>query len=75
MPKLGAKLGIKFVAGPYVLGSEHESQAVVETDKIETIDTFMLQSGMAQWNSVRVSTARGTQEALEELKTLPPSIH
>ena len=34
IPKLAQKLGIRFVAGPLVLGSAHESIAVVETDRI-----------------------------------------
>jgi len=40
-----------------VLGSEHESVAVVEADRVETVNDFIQLSGLIQWNSVRVSMA------------------
>jgi hypothetical protein len=75
IPELAAKLKIKFVAGPLILGMEHDGIAVVEADSVETVQEFILQSGLMQWNSVRVSSARTLQEAIEELKRVPPPLY
>ena len=42
MPKLAQKLGVKFLAGPLLLGSTHESLAVVEARNVETVDDMMM---------------------------------
>ena len=75
IPELAAKLKIKFVAGPLILGMEHDGIAVVEADSVETVQEFILQSGLMQWNSVRVSSARTLQEAIEEMKRVPPPLY
>ena len=75
MPKLAQKLGVKFVAGPYVLGAEHESVAVMEAESVEVIEDFLMQSGSIQWNSVKVSPAKLLQEALQDLDDCPPAIY
>ena len=75
LPQLAEKLKIKFVAGPLILGMEHDGIAVVEADSVETVQEFVLQSGLMQWNSVRVSAARGLQEAVEEMKRVPPPLY
>lgn len=75
MPKLAEKLGIKFVVGPLVLGAEHEAIAVLEAENVEAINDFILQSGMAQWNSIRVTMATPMGTALGELSSLPPPIY
>jgi hypothetical protein len=75
MPKLAQKLGVTFVAGPLVLGSEHASMAVVEAEKIETVNDFLLQSGLIQWNTVRVVTAKPLEESMKELEKAPPPIY
>jgi hypothetical protein len=54
---------------------EHEGITVVEADSVETVQEFILQSGLMQWNSVRVSAARGLQEAVEEMKRVPPPLY
>jgi len=75
LPQLAQKLRIRFLAGPLILGAEHEGVAVVEADKIETVQEFILQSGMVQWNSVRVSHAMSVQEAIESLEKVPPPLY
>lgn len=75
MPELAQKLKIKFMAGPLIIGMEHDGVAVVEADRVETVQEFILQSGLVQWNSVRVSSARTMQEALEEMKRVPPPLY
>src|SRR5713101_1088119 len=75
IPEVAAKLGVKVVIGPLILGSEHESVAVVESATIEKVVEFVEQAGMGQWNSVRVSPAQTMQEALGALQSMPPPIY
>lgn len=75
LPALAGKLGVKIIVGPLVLGAEHEAVAVVEADRIEAVQDFVVQSGMVQWNSVRVSAAQTMEESIKELSSLPPPIY
>lgn len=75
LPGLASRLGVKIVIGPLILGAEHENIAVVEADRIEAVDDFVLQSGLAQWNSVRVSSAQTMQQALADLDKIPPPLY
>jgi len=75
MPKLAQKLGVKFTAGPYVLGAEHETIAVMEAESVEVIEDFLMQSGLIQWNIVKVSPAKLLQDALQDLNDCPPAIY
>ena len=63
------------MAGPLILGMEHDGIAVVEAESVETVQEFILQSGLVQWDSVRVSSARTLQEAIEEMKRVPPPLY
>ena len=75
VPALAEKLGVKMVAGPVVLGAEHESVAVVEANGVEAVNEFVQQSGLIQWNSVRVSLAEPLQDAIARIDSLPPPIY
>jgi hypothetical protein len=48
LPQLADTLGIKFLAGPLIIGDEHEGIAVVEAERIETVGDFVRQSGLAR---------------------------
>ena len=75
IPKIAERLGVKMIAGPLVLGSEHEGLAIVESDRVETVNDFVDEAGLGQWNSVRVSTARSLPEAMGELTKLPAPLY
>ncbi len=45
IPKLAQDLGVTIVTGPLVLGSEHESIAIVEADRVESVNDFVQRSG------------------------------
>jgi uncharacterized protein with GYD domain len=75
IPKLAQKKGIKFLVGPLVIGSEHDGLAVVEANQLETVQDFVLQRGLVQWNSVRVSQAVPLDEALKQLDKVPPPLY
>jgi hypothetical protein len=71
IPKIAEGLGIKVVVGPLVLGSEHEGVVIVEADRIEAVNDFLLESGLIQWQTCRVSLAQTMADALGELSKVP----
>lgn len=71
MPALAARLGVKIVAGPFV-SREHISVVVVEAAKAEAVDQFISESGMAQWNSVRILPSLSMEEGMREVQALKP---
>jgi hypothetical protein len=71
MPAVADRLGIKMLAGPYVLGAEHETIAVVEADRVEAVNEFLQATGLMQWNSVKTSLAQHLQDAMGDLDKLP----
>ena len=75
IPKIAERLGINIVLGPLVLGAEHESVTVVETDKVETINDFLVETGLVQWQSTRVSLARPLPDALGEIERMPAALY
>jgi hypothetical protein len=75
IPKMAQKLGIRFVAGPLVLGSAHESIAVVETDRVETVEEFILQTGLMQWNTIHVYAAKTLEDSMKDMDKMPPPLH
>ena len=75
LPQLAQQLGVKIVAGPFVVGSEHEGLSVVEAEHDEAVRQLVQQSGLIQWNAIRISRAQPQEEALKELETMPPPIY
>jgi hypothetical protein len=75
LPQLAQQLGVKILTGPLILATEHETIAIVEAGSIETVEDFVLQSGLMQWNSVRVSSARPLQDAPAEFGKMPPPLY
>ncbi len=53
LPGLADKLGLKILTGPLALVTEHESFAVVEADRVEVVQEFLMLSGLMQWNVAR----------------------
>jgi hypothetical protein len=70
IPKIAQNVGVKIVAGPYV-SREHITVTIVEAKSGEDLDRFLLESRLAQWNSVRVVPSIPMQEALEEIASQP----
>jgi hypothetical protein len=71
IPALAKRLGVNLVAGPFV-SREHISVVVVEAAKAEAVDQFISESGLAQWNSVKVLPSLTMEEAMKEINTLKP---
>ncbi len=53
IPNLAKRHGIKVLSGPWV-NREHLTVMVVESEKSEALDQFISESGLAQWNRVRI---------------------
>jgi uncharacterized protein with GYD domain len=71
MPDLARKAGVKIVAGPLV-NREHVTVVVVEAAKVEALDQFISESGLSQWNSVRVLPSLMLEEAIKEVESIKP---
>jgi len=71
IPALAKRLGVNLVAGPFV-SREHISVVVVEAAKAEAVDQFISESGLAQWNSVRVLPSLTMEEGMREMNALKP---
>ncbi len=66
IPNIAKKLGVRLVAGPYV-SREHLSVIVVEAEKGQTLDQFIMESGLEQWNSVKVLPSLTIEEGMGEM--------
>ena len=75
VPKAAERLGVKLVVGPLVLGAEHEAVTVVEANTVEAVNDFLVETGLMQWNSARVSMAQPLPEALADMERMPPPLY
>jgi uncharacterized protein with GYD domain len=67
---LAEKHGVNIVAGPYA-NREHIVVTIVETDRAEALDSFVVESRLSQWNQVRILPSVPMQEAMQELQEAP----
>jgi len=68
IPNLAKKHNVKIVAGPYV-NREHLIVLVAECDRSEQLDKFIFDSGLEQWNSVRILPSQTMEAGMKELAT------
>ena len=71
VPDIAQRAGVQIVAGPFV-NREHVTVAIVEADKADDVDRFIVDSRLNQWNSVRVLPSLPIREAMEQLDSQPP---
>jgi hypothetical protein len=71
VPAVAERAGVKIVAGPYV-NHEHLTVAVVEADKAENVDQFIMGTRLNQWNAVRVLPSRPIEEGIKEVQESTP---
>jgi hypothetical protein len=67
IPSIAQKHGVNIVAGPFV-NREHMAVVIVETDRADGLDDFLVDSRLAQWNQVHILPSRSMQEALTEIQ-------
>jgi hypothetical protein len=67
IPAIGDKHGVKTVAGPFV-NQEHMVVVVVEAERSEDIDDFLVESRLAQWNQLHILPSRTMEEGIREIE-------
>jgi hypothetical protein len=67
IPGIAERNGVTIVAGPYV-NHEHLTVTVVEADKAENVDQFLIDTRLNQWNTVRVLPSRTIEEGMKEVQ-------
>jgi hypothetical protein len=65
------KAGVRIVAGPFI-NHEHLVVIIAEAQKVEAVDTFLEQSRLGHWNSVRVLPSLTIEEGMQHLRDQPP---
>lgn len=70
IPKIAEQAGVKIVAGPYV-NREHVTVSVIEAANGEDLDRFIVESRLAQWNSIRVLPSISMAQGIGELEDQP----
>jgi uncharacterized protein with GYD domain len=71
IPKIAEQAGVKIVSGPFV-NREHTVVTIVEAAKSEDLDRFILDSKIAQWNSVRVLPSIPIEQGLGQVQSSTP---
>jgi uncharacterized protein with GYD domain len=66
IPSLAGKHGVTILAGPYA-NREHTVVVIVETENSEALDTFLVDTRLAQWNTVRILPSLPMEEAMREI--------
>ena len=68
IPSIAQKHGVNIVAGPFV-NREHMAVVIVETDRADGLDDFLVDSRLAQWNQVHILPSRSLPEAMTEIQS------
>ncbi len=66
IPKLAEQNQVKILAGPFV-SREHVAVVIVEADRAESLDNFLMESRLPQWNRVRVLPSLPMDQAMQEV--------
>ncbi|HVT42700.1 MAG TPA: hypothetical protein VHD39_06920 [Acidimicrobiales bacterium] len=66
IPGIADKNGVKLLAGPFI-NREHLTVVIAETERAEDLDAFILEAGLAQWNTVRVLPSHTMDVGMKEM--------
>src|SRR5262245_17799000 len=67
IPNIAQRNGVKIVAGPLV-NREHMVVTVVEADRSESVDRFLSESRLMQWNRIHILPSLSMEEGLKEIQ-------
>ena len=67
IPGIADKHGVNIVAGPFA-NREHTVVVIVETDRPEALDTFLVETQLTQWNTVRILPSIPMEDAMREIE-------
>jgi uncharacterized protein with GYD domain len=71
VPDMAKRLGVKIVAGPFA-NREHLLVTIVEAQKAEAVDDFIVESGISQWNKVRVLPSMTLEDGIKQMDRQKP---
>lgn len=71
--KLAQKLGINFVTQALV-NDEHMVVCILEAPEADLLTEFINQSGMQQWNSVKIIPSTPIEDAIKRYEHVKPII-
>jgi predicted RecB family endonuclease len=71
IPQLAEQLGVE-IGTLRIFGPDHIILAVVESDDIDSVRNFALQSGMMQWNTVKIHATYSIEEAVAMIDEVEP---
>ncbi len=66
IPAIADKHGVKIVAGPFI-NREHLTVVIAEAERAEALDAFVVESRLAQWNTVRVIPSHPMEVGMQEI--------
>jgi len=66
IPGIAEKHSVNILAGPFV-NREHIAVVIVEADRADDVDEFLLESRLPQWNSVRVLPSKPIDQGMQEI--------
>jgi hypothetical protein len=67
IPKIAEQAGVTLVSGPFV-NREHTVVVIVEAAKSEDLDRFILESRLAQWNTIRILPSLPIDEGFKQVQ-------
>ena len=67
IPVIAGKHGVNILAGPYA-NREHMVVVIVETESSEALDTFLAETRLTQWNTVRILPSLPMEDAMREIE-------
>jgi hypothetical protein len=66
IPKIAEQNSVTILAGPYA-NREHLTVAIVETDRPENLDAFLLGSRLPEWNKMRIIPSFPIEEGMRQI--------
>jgi uncharacterized protein with GYD domain len=71
VPAIAERTGVNLVAGPFV-NREHTMVAVVESDRAENVDRFLVETRLHQWNQIRILPSLPIEEGMKDVQEGTP---
>jgi uncharacterized protein with GYD domain len=66
-PDIAKRHGVNLVSGPWV-NREHVVVVVVEADRSEAVDRFIVESRLMEWNRIRILPSLAMEEGMKDIQ-------
>ena len=67
IPNMAQRNGVTLVSGPWV-NREHVVVVVVEAERSEAVDRFIVESRLMQWNRIRILPSLSMEEGMKDVQ-------